>query len=254
MPRSPVANGTQPERRAGRRGLTPEDILRAAMEMADEDGIATLSMRGLGKRLGVQAMSLYNHVKNKEDLLDGLVDLVIGEIELPSPDERWEIGIRQCALSAYQVLLQHPWACSLVMMPPSGGGRTSRMRYIEALLRQFREAGFSAELTYRAYHAVDSHVLGFTMWELGHSLAADIDPEVMGELVAIVSTGDYPHLLEHSQQHFSDRAGLQGEFEFGLDLVLEGLNRLHENETSSKRTVRRRTKPATGLPPHSTSS
>jgi AcrR family transcriptional regulator len=213
--------------------LSTARVLEAALELADESGIESLTMRRLGERLGVEAMSLYNHVPNKEAILDGLVDIVISEIELPSPSETWDVAVRRCAVSAYEAMLRHPWACRLVMMPPSGGGLSSRMRYIEALLCQFRRAGFSPELTYRAYHAVDSHVLGFTMWELGHNVAANLDPDIAEELLAIVSTGEFPYLLEHAQQHMADRSELQGEFEFGLELVLDGLRRFHEAEQAS---------------------
>ena len=201
-------------------------VLQAALELADEEGIEVLTMRDLGKRLGVKAMSLYNHVAGKEDLLDGILGLVVGEIELPPPDLPWGAAIRRCAVSAYETMLRHPWSCKLVMIPPTRTARSSRMRYIEALLRTFREAGFSPDLTYRAYHAVDSHVLGFTMWEVGHA-AADITPELAEQLMVLVSTGEYPNLLAHAQQHMSDDNEIRNEFEFALDLILEGLRRLH---------------------------
>jgi len=120
-----------------------------------------LSMRRLAQELGVEAMSLYNHVANKGEILDGIVDLAVSEIELPSTEEDWDAAIRKCAISAHEAFLRHPWACSLVMSPGSTEiGHSARLRYIEWLLRRLREAGFSAELTYHAYHALDSHVLG----------------------------------------------------------------------------------------------
>jgi AcrR family transcriptional regulator len=211
--------------------LTKARVLEAALQLADESGIEALTMRRLGERLGVEAMSLYNHFPSKEAILDGIVDLVIGEIELPDSGGEWETGVRRCALSAYEVLLRHPWACRLVMIPPSTGALNSRIDYIESLLRQFRQAGFSPELTYRAYHAVDSHVLGFTMWELGHNLPASVDPALVEEMFAVVSTGEFPYLLEHAKQHFEDRSEEQSGFEFGLDLVLDGLKRRQAAET-----------------------
>jgi AcrR family transcriptional regulator len=210
-------------------------VLQAALELADESGIESLTMRRLAERLGVEAMSLYNHVRDKDAMLAGIVDLVINEVALPSPDEDWEVAVKRCALSAHEVLLRHRWACSLVMTPPSGGALDSRLRYIEALLRRFRQAGFSPALTYRAYHAVDSHILGFTMWEIGHGVVGSLDPDIEKELLALVSSGDFPYLLEHAQEHFAGHDDDPSEFEFGLDLVLEGLRRLHATETREDR-------------------
>jgi AcrR family transcriptional regulator len=213
--------------------LSKERVLNAAMALADSEGIEALSMRRLAQELGVEAMSIYNHVANKGEILDEIVDLAVSEIELPSTEEDWDVAIRKCAISAHEVFLRHPWACSLAMSPGStSGARASRLRYIEWLLRRLREAGFSPELTYHAYHALDSHVLGFTMWQLGHLAAAkslgngedlaDLAARFVGELRA----GGYPHLAEHAEQHVaapSDES--EGEFEFGLDLILDGLKR-----------------------------
>ena len=209
-------------------------VLKAALAVADEVGTGALTMRGLGKRLGVEAMSLYNHVADKEDVLAGIVDLVFAEIELPPRDLLWDASVRRFAISAYETMLRHPWCCPLVMNPPAGA-RPSRLLYIEALLRTFNEADFSEELTYRAYHAVDSHVFGFTMWEVAHSIA-DVTPELADQLKTLLSAGEYPNLLVHARQHMSGDNELRNEFEFGLDLILEGLNRLHVAQGATKRT------------------
>jgi AcrR family transcriptional regulator len=215
--------------------LSKERVLNAAMALADLDGLEALSMRRLAQQLGVEAMSLYNHVANKGEILDGIVDLAVSEIELPVTDEPWDVAIRKCAISAHETFLRHPWACSLVMSPGSSQiGHSARLRYIEWLLRQLREAGFSPDLTYHAYHTLDSHILGFTMWQLGHSAAAaslgagkdfaDLAADVVRELRA----QSYPYLAEHAEQHVaaaSDES--EGEFEFGLDLILDGLKRAH---------------------------
>jgi AcrR family transcriptional regulator len=206
--------------------------VRAAIALADDGGIEALSMRKLAKDLGVEAMSLYNHVNNKDDLVEAMVDLVVREIELPS-DPDWEKAIRQCAISAYDTFLRHPWACSLVMAP--GDLRLEenpRLRYMEWLLGRLDEAGFSPELTYRGYHALDSHILGFTMWHLGHSAGGeDItggqDPEdFVAKLVPRLRASGYPRIAEHAEQHLSApwRDTLR-EFEFGLDLILDGLKK-----------------------------
>ena len=206
--------------------------MRAAIALADDSGIEGLSMRRLAKDLGVEAMSLYNHVRNKGDLVDAMVDLVVREIELPSEPD-WETAIRRCAVSAYDTFLRHPWACRLVMSPGSLRiEENPRLRYMEWLLGRLGEAGFSPELTYRGYHALDSHILGFTMWHLGHSAAGDDitggrDPEdFIAELIPRLRAGGYPMLAEHAEQHVSApwRETLR-EFEFGLDLILDGLKK-----------------------------
>jgi AcrR family transcriptional regulator len=212
--------------------LSRERVLHAAIRLADQGGIESVTMRKLAQALGVEAMSLYNHVANKGDLVDGIVDLVVGEIELPSTAD-WDLAIRQCAISAHETFLRHPWACSLVMSPTSMRTvETPRLRYMEWLLGRLREAGFSPELTYQAYHALDSHILGFTLWQLGHGAAArhlagekdlaDFAATFLRELRA----GDYPYLAEHVEQHLAAPAddGAR-EFEFGLDLILDGLKR-----------------------------
>jgi AcrR family transcriptional regulator len=213
--------------------LSRERVLDAAIRLADEGGIESLSMRKLARELGVEAMSLYKHVANKGDLVDAIADLVVSEIDLPAATEEWDVAVRTCAVSAYETFMRHPWACSLVMSPTKTRGvRKPRLRYIEWLLGRFREAGFSPELTYHAYHAVDSHILGFTLWHLGHSAgAADIAGEedfadfAVG-LVAELRADGYPHLAQHAEQHI---AGVEGEreFEFVLDLILDGLKRAH---------------------------
>jgi AcrR family transcriptional regulator len=215
--------------------LSRERILQAGIRLADEGGIESLTMRKLAQALGVEAMSLYNHVANKDDLVNGMTDVVVSEIALPSTTE-WDKAIRECAVSAHEVLLRHPWACSLVMMPstPRIAGNP-RIRYMEWLLGTLREAGFSPELTYHAYHTLDSHILGFTMWELGHASAAkalaggrdlaDLAATFLRELRA----GNYPYVAEHAEQHLAVPGddGAQ-EFEFGLDLILDGLKKARE--------------------------
>jgi AcrR family transcriptional regulator len=213
--------------------LSRERVLDAAIRLADEGGIESLSMRKLARALGVEAMSLYNHVANKGDLVDAITDLVVSEIELPAAGEEWDVAVRACAVSAYETFMRHPWACSLVMSPTRARAvPVPRIRYIEWLLRCLREAGFSPELTYHAYHALDSHILGFTLWHLGHSAGAK---DIAGEqdfadfatgLVEELRADGYPYLAEHAEQHI---AGVEGEreFEFGLDLILDGLKQAH---------------------------
>ena len=227
-------------RSRSRAPLSRERVLNAAIRLADGGGIESLTMRRLARELGVEAMSLYNHVANKGDLVDAMVDLVVSEIELPATSDTWDVAVRECAISAHEVLLRHPWSCSLVMSTTSTRiARNARVRYMEWLLGRLREAGFSAQLTYHAYHALDSHILGFTLWELGHSGAAnavrgDKDfADFAASFVRELRAADYPYLAEHAEQHVA-AFGDQGtsEFEFGLDLILDGLERARAEEAS----------------------
>jgi AcrR family transcriptional regulator len=217
-----------------RKPLTKQRVLDKAIAIADEDGIDALSMRKLGQALGVEAMSLYNHVANKGELVAAMVDAVVEQFELPDDEPRWDAAIRRCAIRAHDLLIEHPWACGLALVPNDvrtiGG---PRIRYMEWLLRRLREAGFSQELAYSAYHTLDSHIFGFTLWQLGHANAARMfssnDGETVEQFVARLleqMRPQYPYLAEHGEQHMSPGApnGKQ-EFEFALDLILDGLER-----------------------------
>jgi AcrR family transcriptional regulator len=206
--------------------LTRTRILEAGIRLADESGIEAVTMRKLGQALGVEAMSLYNHVANKDDLLDGMVDLVIGEFELPD-DGDWEPAVRRCAISAHDALIRHRWAAPLIVSPL--GIHAGRLRYMNWLLGRLRDAGFSPELTYRGYHALDSHILGFTLWQLGHALPAVGAPDdFVAGFIRDFPHDEYPHLGEHIRQHMADDPpdAEVGEYEFGLDLVLAGFKQL----------------------------
>jgi AcrR family transcriptional regulator len=209
------------------------------MELADQAGLEALTMRALGDSLGVEAMSLYNHVANKDTLLDSIADLVVGEIELPQPGGRWEPSVRRCALSAHEAFMRHPWACGLVMAPTSSRSVSpvvgARLTYIEALLRCFREGGFSSALSYHAYHSIDSHVFGFTLWELGHSAPVTLTDELLQNYLSLLDPGVFPNLAEHAAQHLRGLGdGVeQSDFEFGLDLVIEGLKRRLRRERTT---------------------
>jgi AcrR family transcriptional regulator len=209
--------------------LTRERILEAGIQLADEGGIDSLSMRKLARELGVEAMSLYNHVASKAELVDAMADVVMSQVELPEEGD-WRTAIRHCAISAHEVLLEHRWACNLLIAPGSiPTGATPRIHYMEWLMRRLREAGFSPELTYSAYHTLDSHIFGFTMWQLGHAgspaLAGDIDiGEWVAEFLRSLPAEDFPYFAEHVAQHLSAPQGDGArEYEFALDLILDGL-------------------------------
>ena len=217
---------TQPQPTDDRRlPLTRERVLRAAIGLADAGGIEGLSMRRLAQELGVEAMSLYYHVANKNDILNGIVDQVVSEFELPAVRADWKIAIRTTAVSAHEVLVRHPWAASLVL---SGTGLSkARLRYMDAILGSLRRAGFSADMTDHAYHALDSHIMGFTLWQVGMNLGSEDDLKAMaGEFLAQLSVEEFPYLAEHVEQHLKPRTDDVSEFEFGLGLILDGLERL----------------------------
>jgi AcrR family transcriptional regulator len=206
--------------------LSRDRILRAALEIADDSGIESLTMRKLGQELGFEAMSLYNHVKNKDDLLDGMLDLVLAETEAPSSVGEWDEAVRASAISVHAAFRRHPWSCSLVMAP--NRIRPARFRYMDELLGRIRRAGFTADQTYHAYHVLDGHIFGFSLWELSHSTYSDADISMFVSRVSeIVPPDVYPHLNEHAHQHLT-KGPLHdvSAFEFGLDLILDGLRRL----------------------------
>jgi len=204
--------------------LTRDRILEAGIRLADEGGIESVTMRKLGQALGVEAMSLYNHVAGKDEILDGLGDLVMREFELPPPNGDWESSLRRLAVSAHDALIRHPWAASLLVSPARR--IPTRMRYIDAVCGCLRTAGFSPEATFHAYHAIDSHILGFTLWELGHAMP-DVSKDAIEEFLRTLPRDEYPHLAEHVDQHLhGTNRDDQPEFEFGLDLILDGFKRL----------------------------
>ena len=203
--------------------LTRDRVLQAAVDLADEGGLDALTMRRLGQALGVEAMALYYHAANKDDILAGIVDLVVREIELPATGGDWKAAIRASAISAHQVLRRHPWACNLLMSGPRV--LPARLRQIDALLGRLGDAGLPDEITDLAYHAIDSHILGFTLWEAGYASAFKRLPDdFMKTMVRDLSLEKYPNLVEHVAYHLrppsEDR---RAAFEFGLDLILDGL-------------------------------
>ena len=164
--RSPRVPATPDAVPAPRIPLSRARVLRAAAAFADENGIETLSMRKLARAVGVEAMSLYNHVASKDDLLDGMIDLVFSEIELPSPAEGWRSAMRQRAISIRTVLARHRWAIGLMESRTSPGPATLR-HHNAVLARYCTPAGFSLELAAHAYSALDSYIYGFALQERG---------------------------------------------------------------------------------------
>lgn len=213
---------------APRLPLSRERILAAALELADAHGIESLTMRRLGQALGFEAMSLYNHVSNKDDVLDGILDLVLAESEPPSPAGDWGAAVRASAISVHDALRRHPWACALLMA--ADRIRPARLRYMDSLLGRLREAGFAAETTYHAYHVLDGHIFGFSLWEASHTYTADEAAELAAAAEQMIAADTYPYLWEHAEQHFADGPHREvSAFAFGLDLILDGLERLRSD-------------------------
>jgi AcrR family transcriptional regulator len=229
-----------------REPLSRERVLRAAMDLADRNELDTLSMRNLAAVLGVEAMSIYYYFKSKDDLLSGMKDLVMMEIELPEgrPDQ-WRASLRTTAMSHYDALRRHKWVNGV--RPSSGtiqktateGTSPGTIRYMESMLRRLRRAGFSPRMTHHAYHILESHVVGFSMWVAGIEAVLPKGNELaeLARLVmARVPMSEYPYFHEHLEQHTGRLTkGDKSPFELGLDLILDGLDQLRDEKPKRRR-------------------
>jgi AcrR family transcriptional regulator len=219
---------TRVKARATVRGpLTRERVLRAAVDLADRDGIDSLSMRKLGQALGVEAMSLYNHVKSKEDMLDGIVDVLVGEIVVPKSDDDWKSSLRRTVLAARSVLLRHRWAPGVIESRKTPSPAT--FAYFDAVLGILRGGGFSLDAAHHALHIMGSRVLGFTQ-ELFNDSEEFVEGPEAAAVMARQMAETYPHITEMAMA-VSHGEGLGGcddnvEFAIALDLILDGLARL----------------------------
>src|ERR1039457_4241914 len=218
-----MATPTEPARQA-RTPLSRGRVMSAALNFADESGIGSLTMRRLGEALGVEAMSLYNHVANKDELLDGMVDLVFSEIELPDVGADWRTAMRERAESARQALGRHPWAINLMSTRTSPGPAT--LRHHDAVIGNLRAGGFPITMTAHAFSLLDSYIYGFALQEatLPMGDTAEETAEVAKMMMAQMPQGEYPHLTEFTVEHVLQSGYDYGEeFVFGLDLILDGL-------------------------------
>ncbi|HKW70430.1 MAG TPA: TetR/AcrR family transcriptional regulator [Candidatus Dormibacteraeota bacterium] len=212
--------------------LTRERVLRAAIALADQAGTDGLSMRRLGERLQVEAMSLYNHVANKSDLLDGMVDLVFSEISLASGRAGWKRAMRDRAISAREALRRHPWATSLMQSRTRPGPAT--LRHHNWVIGKLRQAGFDIEMAAHAFSAIDGYVYGFALQQANMPIQT---PEQVVELGANIlrqhRAAELPYLAEMIDYATKPGYDYGKEFEFGLDVVLDGLEgRLHMKQGS----------------------
>jgi AcrR family transcriptional regulator len=225
-----VAIQTEPAIRE-RVPLSRERVLQAAIELADDAGIDGLSMRRVGQRLGVEAMSLYNHVANKEDLLNGMLDQVLAEIDPPIEDDSdWRRVFHERVMSARRAFLRHRWAMDVVISQTDAS--PAMLAYMESMVGIIRRSGFSLDLTHHALHALGSRTMGFTQELFVDSGDAPADPAVSAAMASQMRE-HFPYIAEivtkvtHEQDSvIGSGCDDQFEFEFGLDLLLDGLERL----------------------------
>ena len=212
--------------------LSKDRVLRAAVALADKEGIESLSMRRLAEELGVVPMALYKHVADKDQLLDGLIDVVVGEIDPPISGADWKSAIRNRILSARRALLRHPWASQVIE------SRTNPtplvMKYMDSMIGMFMAGGFSLDLTHHVMHAMGSRLLGFSQELFNDS--ATMDPQVLAAMQRQLA-GVYPNIVNLTMAVYHDEGSVVGpgcddqfEFEFALDLLLDGLERLRKRE------------------------
>jgi AcrR family transcriptional regulator len=213
--------------REPRMPLTRDRVVRAAITLADEAGLESLSMRRLGQELGVEAMSLYNHIANKDDLLDGIADVVVSEIEVPSGGAEWKSAMRRRAISAREVFGRHPWAIGLFESRTTPS--PARLDYPEAVVGCLREAGFSPAMAIHAFNALDSYIYGFAIQEksFGFPRSEEEFAGVAEATLAQLPADKYPYLREVITEYIQKGVFDYGkEFEFGLDLLLDALETL----------------------------
>jgi AcrR family transcriptional regulator len=200
-------------------------VLRAAVEVADERGIESLTMRRLAQHLDVKPMSAYYHVENKDDILDGIVDIVFGEITVPRIGRDWRLAMRARAISLREVLGDHPWAASLMQSRINPG--PALLRHHDAVIGSLREGGFSVAMAAHAFSVIDAYVYGFALQEKTLPFETPEEIAVIAEMILQQMPSDeYPYLAELTIDHVLQPGySYRDEFEFGLDLILDGLER-----------------------------
>jgi AcrR family transcriptional regulator len=218
---------SQPDDTVQRRvPLTRTRVLETAVAMADEGGLEALSMRKLGQELGVEAMALYHHFANKDDLVDGMVDLVFSQIELPDAGPDWRGAMRDRAMSVRDALLRHRWAIGLMESRRTPG--PANLRHHDVVIGSLRAGGFDIAMAAHAYSLLDSYIYGFALTKMNLPFQASEEVgEVAEVMLAPFPAGEYPHLLEILTEHVMQPGYDYGdEFGFGLDLILDSLERM----------------------------
>jgi AcrR family transcriptional regulator len=215
--------GETRKKAAPRPPLTTDRVLRAALKLADRRGLDALSMRTLARALKVEAMSLYNHVPSKEHLLDGLVELVVAEIELPGIGGDWRAAMRRRAQSAHSVLMRHPWATMLFASRLNG---PNMLRYVDATIGCLRAARFSYPMVDYAWNALDAYVYGYTLQRLSFPLEPAEYARSAEQFLPMIPPETQPHLNALSQEIIAGRHDGVHHLELGLELLLDGLEKL----------------------------
>lgn len=219
--------------------LTRDRVLRTAVKLADAGGLESCAMRKVARELGVEAMSLYHHVASKEDMIDGLVDIVFGEIEFPGPGESdWRSAMRRRAISVRQALHRHPWAVGLMEGRMRPG--PASLRNHDAVMGCLREAGFSFRDAVHAYSVMDAYIYGFALQERGLPFET---PEESARLIAsqrqhVPAMDDYPYLVEVAAELAKAGYDYDSEFEFGLGLILDAIERFKAAAAPRRRKAR----------------
>jgi AcrR family transcriptional regulator len=202
--------------------LSRDRIVRAALALADESGVEAVTMRRLGDELGFEAMSLYGHVANKDDLLDAMLDVVLAEWQLPGGGD-WAESIRTSAQSVHDALRRHPWSARLLMT--GSHLRPVRLQYMDRLLASLRDGGLDSAAAYHVYHLLDGFIFGYTLWEIAYT-TVPMDDEAVTRLMQMIPWDDYPHLADHRDQHMAEGPHRDvSAFRVGLDLILDGLEK-----------------------------
>ena len=211
---------------ATRTRLNRDRVIAAAVALADAAGLEGLSMRRLGEELGVEAMSIYNHVANKDDLINGMADAVFAEIELPSHSDDWKTAIRKRSISFRNVLARHPWATTVRDSGTNPGSAT--LRHHDRVIGTFRNGGFTVPQAAHAFSAIDSYIYGFAMQEKSLPFTTPEEAAAMAEIMlAQLPPSEYPYLAELTADHVLQPGYFYGdEFVVGLDLMLDGLENM----------------------------
>lgn len=211
----------QPQTRISRPALNRERVLLAAIAIADRDGIDGLSMRKLGEELNVEAMSIYNYVANKDELLDAMSDYIVNTFERPETNLDWKTALRKCTLSAHKTLWTHPWLCALSMSRPKIS--SASLAYAESITGVLRSAKFSNQLTHHALHAIDNHLFGSTLQELSLITGMQTASPEINAIFLQQMVDKYPNISHVIVDAIHDH---EVEFEFVLNLLLDGLERM----------------------------
>jgi AcrR family transcriptional regulator len=217
-----------------RRRLSRERVLEAAIAHADGGGLQVLTMRTLAEMLGVAPMALYRHVASKDDLIDAMVDVVFGEIGVPGGGGDWKTSMRRRAIAIRDTLSRHPWAVGLMESRRRPG--PANLRHHDAVIGRLRAAGFDVEMTAHAYSVLDSYIYGFAVTKLNLPFGTSEDVgDVASTMLQPSAVAEYPNLVEFLHEHVTKSGYDYGdEFEYGLDLILDGLEHARANAIAIK--------------------